>query len=86
MIHRMLSGALPFDGPDSFAVFLAHLNETPHPLTSPLGVLPPRVVRLVSRALAKSPGERHQTMREMIVDIDDAQKSLGAADWRRWLP
>jgi serine/threonine-protein kinase len=86
LLHRMVSGALPFDERDSQAMFLAHVNKTPKPLTSPSGVLPSRVVRLVARALEKRPSERYQTMKQMIVDIDQALGSLDAVGWRRWLP
>ena len=86
MLYRMLSGTLPFDTEDSTAMFAAHVNNTPKPLTSPLGALPARVVRVVTRALEKKPSERYQTMKQMIVDIDLALASLEAVGWRRWLP
>jgi tRNA A-37 threonylcarbamoyl transferase component Bud32 len=86
MLYRMLSGGLPFEEEDSQAMFLAHVSKTPKPLTSPFGVLPSRVVRLVARALEKKPSERYQTMKQMIVDLEQALGSLGAVDWRRWLP
>lgn len=86
MIHRMVSGALPFDEKDSQAMFLAHVHKAPKPLTSPSGVLPSRIVRLVARALEKKPSERYQTMKQMVVDIDQALGSLDAVGWRRWLP
>jgi tRNA A-37 threonylcarbamoyl transferase component Bud32 len=86
MLHRMLSGALPFDEEDSNAMFLAHATKAPKPATSPFGVLPSRVPRVVTRALEKKPSERYQSMRHMVVDIDYALGSLDTAGWRRWLP
>jgi tRNA A-37 threonylcarbamoyl transferase component Bud32 len=86
MIHRMLSGNLPFDATESAAMFLAHMNQTPKPVESPSGALPSRVVRLVSRALAKKRSERYQSMKQMIVDIDDALGRSSTIDWRKWLP
>jgi tRNA A-37 threonylcarbamoyl transferase component Bud32 len=86
MLHRMLSGALPFDAKDSSTMFQAHVNQAPTPLVSPFGVLPARVVRVVTRALQKKPSERYQTMKQMIVDIDQGIGSLSAVGWRKWLP
>ncbi len=86
MLHRMLSGTLPFDAEDAPSMFIAHQTRMPQPLTSPLGVLPSRVVRVVTRALEKKPSERYQTMKHLIVDLDHALDSFDALGWRRWLP
>ncbi len=86
MLYRMLSGALPFDAADATAMFVAHVAQSPKPLTSPLGTLSSRVVRIVTRALEKKPNERYQTMEHMIVDIDRALDTTDSAGWRRWLP
>jgi len=86
MLYRLLSGGLPFDAEDAPAMFVAHATKTPKPLTSPHGVLPSRVVRVVMRALEKKPSERYQTMTHLIVDIDHALGSFDAPGWRRWLP
>jgi serine/threonine-protein kinase len=86
MLHRMLSGALPFDAKDASGMFRAHVHEPPRPLVSPFGTLSPRVARVVSRALAKKPSERYQTIGQLVADIDHALVTLDAAGWRRWLP
>ena len=86
MLHRMLSGELPFDADDAIAMFLAHLSKAPKPLTIPLGVLPSRVVHIVARALQKKPSERYQTMTHMILDLDHALESFDTSGWRKWLP
>jgi serine/threonine-protein kinase len=86
MIHRMVSGALPFDARDAAEMFAAHKQRAPAPLSSPTGPLPVRVGRLVARALEKKPSERYQTMPQMIADIDHALGSFRATGWRRWMP
>ncbi|MGO8997031.1 MAG: serine/threonine-protein kinase [Polyangiaceae bacterium] len=86
MLYRMLSGRLPFAGETANAMFRAHVKDAPRPLTSPFGVLPGRVGRLLARALEKKPSERYQTMEQVVVDIDHALRSLETAGWRRWLP
>ena len=67
-------------------MFRAHVKDAPRPLTSPFGVLPGRVGRLLARALEKKPSERYQTMEQVVVDINHALRSLETAGWRRWLP
>lgn len=55
VLHRMLSGRLPFDAPDFDGLFCAIQNQPPAPLDAPL---PARVLSLVHRCLAKRPSER----------------------------
>ena len=50
------------------------------------GTLPEPVVRVVARAMAKKPGERHQSAAEIVADIDRALNALGHDGFRRWLP
>ncbi|MGN9841022.1 protein kinase domain-containing protein [Nonomuraea sp. H19] len=53
--YECLAGRVPFHGDSAVAVALKHLNESPPPLP---GDLPPGVVQVVMRALAKDPAER----------------------------
>jgi tRNA A-37 threonylcarbamoyl transferase component Bud32 len=86
VLYEMLSGSNPWKTIPS-----AHLLQTiralsPPPLTSPFGVLPRPVIRLVARALAVEPDERHQTAREMAADLEHAALVLDREGFRRWLP
>jgi serine/threonine-protein kinase len=85
VLFRMIAGSLPFEGKDSRTLFAAQ-KGAPRELRSPKGALSSRTVRLVMRALEKRPGERHQTMEQLIVEIDHALRALEAPAWRRWLP
>jgi hypothetical protein len=62
------------------------VQEAPPPLTSPFGPVPTALERIVLRALAKAPEHRHQTARELAVDLEAATAALRRAGWRRWLP
>jgi tRNA A-37 threonylcarbamoyl transferase component Bud32 len=86
MLFRMLSGALPFDAESSAQMFRAHKLDIPKALTTPDGPLSARVVRLVMRMLEKKPSERHQTMQQVVADVDHALGAFEATGWRRWLP
>jgi hypothetical protein len=41
------------------------------------------VARLLERALAKEPGDRHQTMNELLAEIEAATASSSRRSWRR---
>jgi tRNA A-37 threonylcarbamoyl transferase component Bud32 len=86
ILYQMLSGAHPFTASDAISMLRAHRNRAPAPVESPHTLLPRRVVRLVMRMLEKKPSERHQTMKELIVEIDQCLDALSAPAWRKWLP
>ena len=58
VVFEMLTGRVPFGGPDAMAMLTAHLNATAPKLSETLGDIPAWVDIAVSRALARDPGER----------------------------
>jgi tRNA A-37 threonylcarbamoyl transferase component Bud32 len=86
VLHEMLSGSIPLEGDTPATTLLAQIQQQPPPPSSPFGPLPPQVIHLVKRALAKAPGERPQSAREMIAELDEAIARLGRAGWLRFLP
>ena len=71
--YEMLSGDLPFKGPDTLAVALAHVEQ-------PIPRLPARVRRwqpFIDKAMAKSPDERFQTAEQMEAALDAIAAQLG---------
>jgi serine/threonine-protein kinase len=65
MLYELLTGRLPFVGATSMDVLLAHATEDP-PKFVDLGVRVPRAVEEVVRwCLAKDPGDRPQSAREL---------------------
>ena len=86
VLYEMLSGAIPWKNVTSSHFLGAYGKLTPPPLTSPFGILPRQVIRLVARALAVKPDERHQTARELLADLEQAALVLDRDGFRRWLP
>lgn len=82
VLYEILSGAAPFDGPTADDLFLAHIADEP----PPLALDTPAVVRIVQRALAKSPAERYQDADELIGDIDRALAAAERSEFAKWLP
>ena len=63
--YEMLTGQLPFDGDSPGKLFLRISTETPAPPSSLQQELGPAIDGFFERALAKEPGLRFQSVREM---------------------
>src|SRR4029079_4126974 len=74
MMYELLTGRLPFTGPNSMDILLAHATEYP-PTFVELGLkgwVPREVEELVFDCLAKMPEERPQSARELSDRLDTA--------------
>jgi serine/threonine-protein kinase len=56
--YQLLTGVLPFQANSAPAVLLKHVTEQPPPITKLRPDVPPGLVAIVERALAKAPSER----------------------------
>lgn len=71
MLYQMATGHLPFQG-DSMAGLMYNIANEPHrPITDINPNLPPCVVMIVDKALAKTPETRYQTGYELAQAIKD---------------
>jgi serine/threonine-protein kinase len=78
VLFEMLTGKLPFHGDSPVATLLLHL-EAPPPLdTAEAAALPASLLAVLRRALAKEPGERYQTARELGEALHAASAALVA--------
>jgi hypothetical protein len=75
LLYQMITGRLPFEGDDPTVIMGKHLFNEPPPL--PLG-MPPTLVAVVNRLLAKEPDARYQTARDAREDLDVAIRELDA--------
>ncbi|HJV05000.1 MAG TPA: protein kinase [Actinomycetota bacterium] len=64
VLYEALAGRPPFTGPSAVSVAHQHVSAKPVPL-SRLVPVSPAVEAVVMRALAKAPGDRHQSAGEM---------------------
>ena len=74
--YEMLSGELPFTGPDTLAVALAHV-EQPVPRLRPARQ---HWQAFIDRAMAKAPAERFQNAAQMEAALDLVAAVVGTAD------
>ncbi|HEY4117136.1 MAG TPA: serine/threonine-protein kinase, partial [Byssovorax sp.] len=86
VLFELLSGRRPFDFPDTWQTFRAHMFDPPPRVDTATTPLPEAVHALIARALKKKPDERHQTAEELIAEIDLALRTMSRSTWLRWLP
>jgi serine/threonine-protein kinase len=81
MVYELLTGRLPFPGPNPMDMLLAHATEFPPPFAE-VGVadwVPESVERVVMRCLAKDPADRPQSANELATDYEAALAAAGSA-------
>ena len=74
VLHEMLTGRSPFDGPTSSDVIAAVLERNPPSLASAGVAAPAQLEGIITKALTKDREERYQTMKDLAVDLRQAQK------------
>jgi serine/threonine protein kinase len=62
VVYEMLTGSVPFSSPDAMAVLYAHLHTPVPRISESVADVPAWVDIVVSRALAKDPNDRWQTI------------------------
>ena len=75
MLYEMIAGAVPFTGATSSHTIVQILEKDPIPL-SKLGNAPPELERIVEKAMAKSPDERYQTAKDMLIDLRSLKRRI----------
>ena len=80
VIYEMVTGRLPFEGEREQAVLYAIAREEPEPMTAQRVDVPVELDRIISKAMAKDPGERYQHVDEMQVDLRVLRRSLAVAE------
>ena len=66
VVYEMLTGELPFTGPNSQAVMARHLSDPPRSMRAVRPDLPARVEDAVLAALAKTPAERPRSGADLL--------------------
>ncbi|MBX3273379.1 MAG: serine/threonine protein kinase [Sandaracinaceae bacterium] len=78
ILYEMLAGRPPFVGKSQLDVLVAHVHETPRPLTLDRPEIP-GIWRVVERCLAKEPDDRYGSMRELLDALSLAAVEDGIA-------
>ena len=83
VLYEMAAGQRLFNGEYEQAIMYSILNEEPESLTSLRSELPAKLDRIVTRALAKSPGERFQRVEEMLAALKELSQEREILDRMR---
>ncbi len=73
VLYEMLTGELPFKGEYEHAVMYSILNIDPEPVTSLRTGVPEALEKIVRKALEKRPGERYQSVEEILADLKNVR-------------
>jgi Tfp pilus assembly protein PilF len=78
VLYELFTGRVPFQSDTPFAVIHDHIY-TPLPLPSSVNPnLPPALERVLLKALAKDPDDRHSTADELVAAIEEAVTGVAA--------
>jgi len=69
VLYELLSGALPFDGPDLPQVCAAILTKPPVPLSAVYPDATPELEQIIARCLEKDRSKRYQNVAELAQDL-----------------
>lgn len=72
VLFEMFTGRVPFSGETPYATIIAQINDPLPPPRSFNPTIPPAVEQVLLKALAKNPGERYSSVREMIRALQNA--------------
>ncbi len=83
MLFEMVIGRLPFGGEYEQAVIYAILNEDPPALSALRPDLPPELIAIVAKALAKKPLARYKSAHDMASDLRRLIETLKSGNSHR---
>ena len=88
MFYEMLTGKVPFTGPNPFVIMNERLLNHPIPPHEVNPAISPQLQEIIYRALERDPSKRYPNAREFALDLEHPEK-VGVADrpeianWRR---
>jgi len=79
ILYEMLTGKVPFEGPNPFAVMNDRLLNNPIPPREANPEVSPEMQEIIYRALEREPSKRYASAREVAEDLKHPEK-VGVAD------
>ena len=70
-LFYLLSGRIMYTGDSTLAKLLAHRDAPIPELQSPRDTVPPQLKQIFGRMVAKAPGDRYQTVTDLLADLRD---------------
>ncbi|MFN3200526.1 MAG: serine/threonine protein kinase [Bradymonadia bacterium] len=83
MLYEMLMGKPPFVGDNPLSILIAHVNENPQSFArfNPEVSVPEPLERVVQKAITKARESRHQSVEEMLRELDAVDELLDGATY-----
>jgi serine/threonine protein kinase len=78
VIYEMAAGRPPFSGETSADLIAEIVRMDPEPLAQVVPDAPERLDEIISKALEKSPDERYQTVKDLLIDLRRLKKKIDA--------
>jgi len=88
MLYEMLTGKVPFTGPNAFVIMNDRLLNNPIPPREIEPAISPQLQEIIYRAMERDPNKRYPNAHELILDLEHQDK-VGVAerpevtDWRK---
>jgi predicted Ser/Thr protein kinase len=79
MLYELLMGRKPFQGDSPTSTIVKILREDPPGMETLASTLPPRLIAVMRKALAKEPGQRFQTAGDMARELQAIRRTLQPA-------
>jgi len=73
-LYHMLTGNPPFGGSVS-DVMDQHIKSEPRSITSVVKDLPPKMVEVIEKLMAKKPADRYQNFTDLLNDLDEVRRA-----------
>lgn len=78
LLYELFSGRRPFAAESTAGTISAILTSEPPPLARYATDVPTELERIVRKCLEKDPERRYQTMRDLVIDLENARGEYGA--------
>ena len=78
LMYELLAYQRPFTGATPASLMHSICNQEPSPLNQVLPDCPPELEIIVSRVLRKAPGDRYQSMEDLLLELDPICRKLQA--------
>ena len=82
ILYRILTGKLPFEGPNSIAVIYKQVTEMPQPINEVCPDIPPLINAVVMHALEKDPDRRPKDITTFARELSAAVQTITDQDFR----
>ncbi len=86
LVYELLAGAHPFHHSSSSDTMAAILRDPPSPLAHYRRGLPAAVQETLDRLLAKDPGRRYQSFRDVRIDVEQLRRDVTTTTPGSWVP